>query len=116
MILTLPYPPSVNTYWRANGKRRFISKAGMEFKKAVQEYVIDNAIPKLGSARLRMDIVICPRSRRVFDIDNLLKAVLDALMDAGVYEDDSQVDDLHIVRGAACKGGAAVVVIEEING
>lgn len=88
----------------------------MDFKAAVQDYVIDQAVPKLGTARLRMDIVICPRSRRVFDIDNLLKAILDALMDAGVYEDDSQVDDLHIVRGAACKGGAAVVVIEEING
>lgn len=116
MILTLPYPPSVNTYWRANGKRRFISKAGMDFKASVQDYVINQKIPKLGTARLRMDIVICPRSRRVFDIDNLLKAILDALMDAGVYEDDSQVDDLHIVRGQPVKGGAAVVVIEEIDG
>lgn len=87
----------------------------MAFKEAVQAYVIDQKIPKLGTARLRMDIIICPRSRRIFDIDNLLKAILDALMDAGVYEDDSQVDDLHIVRGKACKGGAAVVVIEEIN-
>ena len=116
MILTLPYPPSVNTYWRANGKRRFLSKAGVEFKHAVQEYVIDNAIPKFGSARLRMDIVIRPRSRRVFDIDNLLKAILDALMNAGVYDDDSQVDDLRIIRGDACPNGACVVNIEVING
>lgn len=116
MILTLPYPPSVNTYWRANGKRRFISKAGVEFKNAVQEYVINNAIPKLGSVRLRMDIVIRPRSRRVFDIDNLLKAILDALMNAGVYDDDSQVDDLRITRGDPCHNGACLVVIEVING
>jgi len=116
MILTLPYPPSVNTYWRANGKRRFISKAGVEFKHAVQEYVINNAIPKLGSARLRVDIVIRPRSRRVFDIDNLLKAILDALMNAGVYDDDSQVDDLHITRGDPCPNGACLVVIETIKG
>jgi len=116
MILTLPYPPSVNTYWRANGKRRFISKAGVEFKHAVQEYVINNSIPKLGSARLRMDIVIRPRSRRVFDIDNLLKAILDALMNAGVYDDDSQVDDLHITRGDPCPNGACLVVIEPIKG
>ena len=116
MILTLPYPPSVNTYWRANGKRRFLSKAGVEFKQAVQEYVIDNSIPKFGSVRLRMDVVIRPRSRRVFDIDNLLKAILDSLMDAGVYDDDSQVDDLRITRGDPCKDGACIVVIEEING
>jgi len=116
MILTLPYPPSVNTYWRANGKRRFISKAGMEFKQAVQDYVIDNAVPKLGTSRLSVDIVLCPRSRRICDIDNVLKSILDSLMDAGVYEDDSQVDDLHIVRGQPVKGGAAIVVIEEIDG
>lgn len=116
MILTLPYPPSVNTYWRANGKRRFLSKAGVEFKRAVQEYVIDTAVPKLGDARIRMDIIIRPRSRRIFDIDNLLKAILDSLMDAGVYDDDSQVDDLHIIRGDACKNGACVVNIEVING
>jgi crossover junction endodeoxyribonuclease RusA len=116
MILTLPYPPSVNTYWRANGKRRFLSKAGVQFKVDVSEYVINSAIPKLGSARLRMDIVIRPRSRRVFDIDNLLKAILDSLMDAGVYDDDSQVDDLRITRGDPCKDGACIVVIEEING
>jgi crossover junction endodeoxyribonuclease RusA len=116
MMLTLPYPPSVNTYWRANGKRRFISKAGVEFKNAVQEYVIDNKIPKLGDARIRMDIVIRPRSRRIFDIDNLLKAILDSLMNAGVYDDDSQVDDLHIIRGTPCPKGACLVVIEVING
>jgi Holliday junction resolvase RusA-like endonuclease len=37
-------------------------------------------------------------------------------MDAGVYDDDSQVDDLRITRGDPCKDGACIVVIEEING
>lgn len=113
VLLSLPYPPSVNTYWRANGKRRFISKAGVEFKKSVADYVIDNNIPKFGSVRLDMDIVIRPRSKRIFDIDNLLKAILDSLMDAGVYDDDSQVDKLCITRGDACKGGACIVIIKE---
>lgn len=116
MILILPYPPSVNTYWRANGKRRFLSKAGVEFKKAVAEYVIDNNIPKFGDARLSMDIIISPRSKRIFDLDNLLKAILDSLMDAGVYDDDSQVDKLSIARGKPTKGGACVLVIEKLEG
>lgn len=113
MILSLPYPPSVNTYWRANGNRRFISKAGVEFKRAVAEYVIDNNIPKFGSVRIDLDIVIRPRSKRIFDIDNLLKAILDSLMDAGVYDDDSQVDKICIVRGEPCKNGACIVIIKE---
>ena len=57
VILSLPYPPSVNTYWRANGNRRFISKAGVEFKKAVAEYVINHNVPKLGDALLMVTVV-----------------------------------------------------------
>ena len=62
-----------------------------------------------------MDIVVCPRSKRRFDLDNLLKAVLDSMQDAGLYEDDEQVDELKIVRGKPCKGGACIVEIEEID-
>ena len=32
------------------------------------------------------------------DLDNLWKCLLDALTQAGVWGDDSQIDDLHIVR------------------
>jgi crossover junction endodeoxyribonuclease RusA len=114
--LYLPYPPSVNTYWRANGKRRFISKAGVEFKQAVADYVISNSVPKFGDSRLRLDIIIQPRSRRAFDLDNTCKAIFDSMMDAGVYEDDSQIDEFTIRRGVATKNGGCIVVIEEING
>lgn len=116
VTLMLPYPPSVNTYWRANGKRRFISKAGVEFKQAVAEYVIQHSIHKFGDARLRVDVVIRPRSKRIFDLDNLFKGLLDSLCDAGVYDDDSQIDQLSICRGDSIAGGACLVVIEEING
>jgi crossover junction endodeoxyribonuclease RusA len=116
VTLYLPYPPSVNTYWRANGKRRFISKAGVEFKKAVADYVISNQIPKFGDSRLRLDIIINPRSRRAFDLDNTCKAIFDSMMDAGVYDDDSQIDEFTIRRGVATKNGGCIVVIEEING
>jgi crossover junction endodeoxyribonuclease RusA len=36
--------------------------------------------------------------RRRRDLDNLLKAVQDALAHAGVYDDDSQIVDLRIRR------------------
>lgn len=32
-------PPSVNTYWRANGKTRFVSEKGVKFKKDMAMYV-----------------------------------------------------------------------------
>ena len=113
MILELPYPPSVNTYWRANGKRRFISKEGMLFKTAVNAICIRDGIRSFGSARLSVNIYIHPRSRRIFDLDNCLKAILDALMAANVYDDDSQIDMLSIARSTPKPGGSAVVSISE---
>lgn len=113
MLITLPYPPSVNTYWRANGKRRFISKEGQLFKTAVQAICIRDKATSFGSKRLAVNIYIHPRSRRIFDLDNCLKAILDALMAANVYDDDSQIDMLSITRSNPIKGGASVVSIKE---
>ena len=113
MILELPYPPSVNTYWRANGKRRFISKEGVVFKNAVMAYCIDQHIKSWNDKRLNVFVYIHPRSKRRFDLDNCLKAILDALMAAHVYDDDSQIDMLSITRAEPRPGGCAMVVISE---
>jgi crossover junction endodeoxyribonuclease RusA len=56
----------------------------------------------------------CPPDRRRRDIDNMLKAPLDAMQHAGVIEDDSLIDDLHIIRQEPIKGGRLVVEITEI--
>ena len=111
ITLNLPYPPSINSYWRANGHRRFISKEGVAFKTAVADYVIENEIPKLGDARLTVLIGLHPRDKRKTDIDNRVKAVLDSLQDCGVYDDDSQVEGLIVIRMDQVKGGRCNVVI-----
>ena len=112
LIIELPYPPSVNTYWRRGRFSTYLSPKGREYKGLVADIVAEKNIEKLGDARLRMTLVIRPRSKRVFDIDNLAKSVLDSLCEAGVYDDDSQVDELHIIRGEGIKGGKVVVTIE----
>lgn len=114
MIVELPYPPSVNTYWRANGKRRFISKEGVLFKTAVHAICVRDKIKSFGDKRLNVNIYIHPRSKRRFDLDNCLKSILDALMAANVYDDDSQIDVLSISRSDPIKDGKAVVSINEI--
>lgn len=64
---------------------------------------------------MAMFISLYPPDRRKRDIDNVLKALLDALQHAGCYEDDSQLDDLRIVRCEVRKGGSCVVVITPIE-
>ena len=92
-----------------------ISKAGKEFKLAIQNYVIENCVPKLGDKRLQMQVTLYPRDRRKQDIDNRIKALWDALTDAGVYNDDEQIDILIVQRGEIRKGGGCLVIIDEIN-
>jgi Holliday junction resolvase RusA-like endonuclease len=50
----------------------------------------------------------------VTDLDNRLKAVLDGLEDAGVYDNDGQIDILTIERKEQRKGGGVDVMIEVI--
>jgi Holliday junction resolvase RusA-like endonuclease len=48
-------------------------------------------------------------------LDNTLKAILDALMKAGMYNDDSQIDYIEVFRGDPVDKGMAVILLYEIN-
>ena len=111
----LPYPPSVNNYWHTSGKRRYISPAGKKFTEDVAKNVYEQGYKRFGNKSLGISVMIHPRSKRIFDLDNTLKAILDALMKAGCYDDDSQFEYIEIARGAAKDGGAAVVHIYELE-
>lgn len=60
-----------------------------------------------------MDILVYPATRRIFDLDNLGKSLLDALTKAGVWTDDAQIDSLHFERGPVIKGGTVTVFIRD---
>jgi len=115
IMFDLPLPPSVNHYWGQHGHRRYVSKAGVAFKEQVAEYVIDYRVPKLGTARLAMTVVLFPKDRRKQDIDNRIKALWDALADAGVFDNDEQIDTLFIERGEIKKGGGCRVYIDILD-
>lgn len=115
VILDLPLPPSVNHYWGQHGHRRYVSKAGVAFKAQVSDYVIEYRVPKLGTARLAMTVVLFPKDRRKQDIDNRIKALWDALADSGVFDNDEQIDTLFIERGEIKKGGGCRVYIDILD-
>ena len=114
-VVTLPWPPSINTYWRRGPRSTYLSPKGREFKAAVADLVSDmsNRINLDPKARLAVFMGLSAPSRREYDIDNRIKAVLDALQDAGVFEDDEQIDHISVVRMDVSKRGFCSVVITE---
>ncbi len=106
--LSLPFPPSVNHYWRRVGSRTLVSRTGREYRAAIETLLHSHASsPLLG--RLAVEIDVYPPDRRRRDLDNLLKALIDALAHAGLYADDSQIDRLLIERRGPLAGGRVVV-------
>ena len=111
--LELPFPPSVNTYWRNFQGRMLISKKGREYRKAVADQVLIQKGAKHYQGKVKMTIEAWRPDERRRDLDNLLKAPLDALTHAGVYMDDHLIVDLRIYW-AEDKGGKLKVKVEEL--
>ena len=90
MKLILPFPPSVNTYWRHPNKGAFagkslISTAGRKFQSAACAAIVEQLrrLPKPTSAPASVEIVLFPPDNRIRDLDNYNKALFDALTHAG---------------------------------
>jgi crossover junction endodeoxyribonuclease RusA len=118
IAITLPWPPSVNTYWRHPSKgalagRTLVSEKGRAYRDAVQKLAQSEKWGGMGDARLSVQIDAYMPDKRRRDIDNVLKAALDSLTAAGVWDDDSQIDHLSI-RRASTIGGMLKVRITEV--
>lgn len=120
ITLTLPYPPSTNRIWRGTvvwvqGRPRvriLLSRAGRVYRSAVLAAIREAGRPVAPKrARLTVHLVVCVPDRRKRDIDNALKAGIDALTAAGVWADDSLIDELHVWRGPVVRGGRLLVTI-----
>ena len=110
----LPVPPSVNNYYGRFKNRVYIKHAGRDYRLAVQDIVAAAGKPMV-TGRLAVFITWHPATKRKCDPDNILKGLLDAMTHSGVWEDDSMIDDLHIVRRDVIKGGKVRIVITRIG-
>jgi crossover junction endodeoxyribonuclease RusA len=111
----LPWPPSVNTYWRRGPNVTYLTKKAKDFRSEVSYTVLSNET--IGGAmlgRLAVNIELVLPDRRARDIDNHVKAVLDALQHAGAFADDEQIDELRVKRLHVEPPGACDVTIVEL--
>jgi len=99
-------------YINARG-RRFPNKKALDYKIKVHDIVIDQSAKKYGSAPITLQIWVYPPDRRKRDISNIIKIVEDSLQDAGVYDDDFQINLLLVQRGKIIKGGKITIMIDE---
>ncbi len=111
MNIMLPYPPTVNTYWRKFNNRMVISAKGRQYRKDVME-LLEGC--RTFHGRLKVTIIATMPDRRKRDLDNILKSLLDSLDHAGVFDDDEQIDQLHVFRSVVEKPGNVAVSIEEL--
>jgi crossover junction endodeoxyribonuclease RusA len=90
-----------------------MSKGGRKFKGDVADMVA--ASPQRIEGRLQVSIALSCPTKRSYDIDGRIKATLDSLQDAGVFDDDEQVDELIVTRQPVSKGGYCKVVITNVR-
>lgn len=95
IFLSLPYPPSVNHYYRTFNGRVVISAAGKAYK--------DRAgwLARAAQAELLTgDVCLTAhvyRPQKRGDLDNISKCLLDSL-NGIAYADDSQIVEMHLYR------------------
>lgn len=112
--IELPWPPSVNTYWRhpSSGPlagRHLISGKGRAYR--TQIAVLCAGLSGVEGV-LSVEIQAYPPDRRTRDLDNILKSLLDAIVHAKVIADDGHIDRLLIERQKIVSGGKVVVTIK----
>ena len=112
----MPWPPSINGYWRTFQNRQIISKRGRDYRANAISHLIDIKLyNKKLSKSLSVELVLNPPTLRRYDIDNFNKALFDALSHGLFWLDDEQVIELKIVKGVKTKDGNIELKIKELN-
>lgn len=114
LFLNFPLPPTINSYYQFKGHRRYVGDAGKKFKADVAQIVSQQPI-RFGAEKLSMMVTINFRDKRTQDLSNRIKALEDAMCQAGLFDDDSQIKEIHIYEGEIIKNGRVSVRIKTLG-
>jgi len=117
MQLNLPFPPSVNGYWRSTRKGVLISERGRIFRSNALASIYQQlrSRPTALLTELDVHLVLYPPTRAKRDLDNFQKALFDGLTHAGIWKDDSQVKRMTVEWGPVTKEGKAEITITDFK-
>ncbi len=111
---TVPYPPSINHYYKYTLKKIVLGEKGAQYRRDAY-YLLHKYRGHCKDKRLAITINLFPPDNRRRDIDNVLKCLLDSIQHAGIYDDDNQIDMLTVIRRNVVKGGDVMVWISECS-
>ena len=112
ITVKLPYPPSVNHYYRHVGPRTLISREGRLYRDRVCAILRADGVRPLDGC-LILEVELYPPDARRRDLDNVQKCLWDALAHGQAYWDDVQIKDLHAyMREPLAPHGMAIVRIK----
>lgn len=96
MLMKLPYPISTNRYWRTFRNRQVLSREAHHYKQEVALLAKGAGCVKL-DGEVQIWLRVAPKmnqdgsaDKRLLDLDNCLKVVIDALQGVA-YDNDKQI-------------------------
>jgi crossover junction endodeoxyribonuclease RusA len=118
MIKTiLPFPPSVNTYWKKWNNRMVISPRGRQYKKDVTDMLLPYRVTREvdSDAYFHLYVRLFMPDLRKRDPDNYFKSICDAIQESGIIKNDNQIKD-HRIRdvGLSRPNGYAEILLIEL--
>jgi len=111
----LPAPPTANTLFPTskNGRRFRSAKYTSWIELAHRAMASQDIPPEPMTGRLWAEYRYSFKDARLRDVCNFEKAISDFLNEINVYEDDSQIDIMHLIREEP-GGNSVFVTIKEI--
>lgn len=109
------YPPTVNNYYQKTQRGLFISQKGRKFRDQLcSDFHEQLSGMEPIQGKVRIDVIAWVPDNRRRDLDNIMKPIMDAMTHAGMWDDDSQVDQMCVYRGAkSAPNGAIYIRVDE---